>query len=279
MTGPPRKEGPEGAEPTASPHRTAAAAPGHQTAPDGPASVEFLCPPDLADRIPQPAPAGRFLPDWFRHMPREMGIPDAHGLPGLTVRACLPVTDAMSLGWIVPLPFDIRTEIDPATGQLNFRWDPACPFNPIEPHHPGQIAADRPPFQGAQPLKFINPWRVVLPAGWSAAFLHPLNQFQLPFVAFCGAVDCDALEVPVNVPFLWTGGAAELRLPAGTPMVQVVPYRRADLVRHGTARAETGAEAAARLAAHSRKHTEESVYSREWRRRHERTGEKETRHD
>ncbi|MDQ2092110.1 hypothetical protein [Marimonas arenosa] len=235
------------------------------------AQIEFLCPPELHGHIPEPQPAARFLPEWYRDLPREMGMPDAHGLPGLTVRACLPVADVMALGWIIPLPFDVWTVFDPAARQMDFRWDPSCPFNPIEPHHPGQIGADQPgPFEGAQPLKFLNPWRVKSPPGWSASFLHPVNHFELPFHAFAGSVDCDALDVPVNVPFLWTAPPRALRLPAGTPMVQVIPYERAAQIREAMARPETPDEVAARAAASSRKHAEESVYAREWRRRHER---------
>lgn len=234
--------------------------------------MEFICPPDLIDRIPHPQPASKFLPEWFRALPRGMGIPDAHGLPGLTVRACLPVADVMALGWIIPLPFDISTGVDPETGQWQFRWAGGLPFQPVEQHHPGQIGADKPPFQGMQPLKFLNPWRLILPPGWSAAFLHPQNHFELPFQTFSGAVDCDALDVPVNVPFLWTSASAEVHLPAGTPMVQVVPYARKAMALRAQVRAETSDEAAARNTAHTRKHTEESVYSREWRHRHERGG-------
>ncbi|MGV6811802.1 MAG: hypothetical protein ACWA47_06120 [Brevirhabdus sp.] len=236
------------------------------------AKIEFLCDPSLVDRIPHPAPSARFLPEWFRDLPRDMGMPDAHGLPGLTVRACLPVADVMAQGWIIPLPFDIWTVLDPVSGQLEFRWDTDIPFNPMEPHHPGQIGADMPPFEGEQPLKFLNPWRVVVPSGWSAMFLHPVNHFELPFVAFNGSVDCDALDVPVNVPFLWRGPQRPSRLPAGTPMVQVIPYERAAQIRHGEARAENGAESRTRKDALVRKYGEESVYAREWRRRHERDG-------
>ena len=66
--------------------------------------IEFLCPPDLHGKIPEPQLAARFLPDWYRDLPREMGMTDAHGLPGLTVRGCLPVADVMAQGWIIPLP-------------------------------------------------------------------------------------------------------------------------------------------------------------------------------
>lgn len=232
--------------------------------------ITFLCPPELEGKIPEPQPAARFLPEWFRALPREMGLPDAHGLPGLTVKSCLPVADAMGLGWIIPLPFDVWTTLDPGTNQLHFHWDPACPFPAVEAHHPGQIGADKPPFQGLQPLKFNNPWRVVVPKGWSVQFVHPMNHFELPFVAFNGAVDCDALQVPVNMPFFWQGAQPDIRLPAGTPMVQVIPYQRAAMPRRAGARGETDDEARARADALDRKYAEESVYAREWRRRHDR---------
>ena len=200
-----------------------------------------------------------------------MDMKDEHGLPGLTVKACLPVTDIMSLGWIIPLPVDIRAGIHPKTGQFNFHWDETSPFKPLDMHHPGQIGSDKPgPFAGAMPFKFLNPWRVVLPAGWSAQFLHPINHLELPFRAFNGAVDCDALDVPVNVPFLWIGGGEDIHLPAGTPMVQVVPYQRAAMRLTSDIRAETQEETTVRATALGRKYSEESVYAREWRRRHER---------
>ena len=236
-------------------------------------SIQFLCPPELEGRIPAPERAGKSMPDWFRALPREMGMADEHGLPGLTVRACLPVADAMSLGWTLPLPVDVTAATDPATGALRFHWAADAPWAPLGTHHPGQIGADAPPgagnpFSGFSPMKFMNPWRVVLPAGWSAMFLHPLNHFELPFRTFGGAVDCDALDVAVNMPFLWTAG--EAHLPAGTPIAQVVPYDRAAMRLPATARAETGDEAKRREAIYTRKHSEVSVYAREWRRRHER---------
>ncbi|MGB6228523.1 MAG: DUF6065 family protein [Litorimonas sp.] len=235
--------------------------------------IRFLCPPELIGRIPEPVRAGKATPDWFRSLPREMGMPDAHGLPGLTVRACLPVADALSLGWIIPLPVDLHLWSDPATGQTHVSVPEDAPLQPLGIHHPGQIGADAPgPFSGRMPLKFINPWRVVLPPGWSALFVHPLNHAQLPFRAFAGAVDCDALDVPVNIPFLMTGTDSELRLSAGTPMVQVIPYRRAAQKMTAEIRAETPEEAETRATALGRKYSEESVYAREWRRRHERGG-------
>ncbi|WP_299303752.1 hypothetical protein [uncultured Litoreibacter sp.] len=234
--------------------------------------IDFICPPEIFGKIPAPEPAAKFLPDWFKTMPREMGMADAHGLAGLTVRACLPVADIMAQGWIIPLPYDVWTEVDPDTGWMGFKWDPEAQFDPIAAHHPGQIAADKPPFLGVQPMKFVNPWTVKLPDGWSANFLHPINHFQLPFTTFNATVDCDALDMPANVPFIWHGATPGVRLQAGTPMVQVIPFERSAQLRQADVRGETAEETARRIKTHNRKHTEVSVYAREWRRRHERDG-------
>lgn len=234
-------------------------------------TLKFLCPPALDGKIPAPLRASKCTPNWFRNLPREMGMKDAHGLPGLTARACLPLADVMSWGWVIPLPVDIFAEVDPETGAIQFSWPEDAPFQPMDMHHPGQIGADKPgPFFGQSVMKFLNPWRVTLPAGWSASFLHPINHMELPFRAFNGSVDCDALDVPVNVPFLWTGNGTNFHLPAGTPMVQVVPYERAAMKISAEVRSETPEESDIRAASLNRKYTEESVYSREWRRRHER---------
>ena len=68
--------------------------------------IEFLCDPALVGKIPAPERAIRFAPDWFKRLNREMGMAYENGLPAMTAKACLPMTDAFSLGFVIPLPFD-----------------------------------------------------------------------------------------------------------------------------------------------------------------------------
>ena len=227
--------------------------------------IEFLCPPELHGRIPEPERAIRFAPDWFKRLDREMGMPDAHGLPGLTVKACLPVTDALSLGFIIPLPFDVFLRIPEDRVQIEMGWAQDVPFAPLEQHHPAQIGAPEPPFEAAMPLKFINPWRIKVPQSYSVLFLQPLNRPDLPFTCFSGLVDCDRFDTTVNLPFLWTGPVGEHVLPAGTPIAQVVPIRRDTLLKSHHARASDETERAAQQSATTRKYSEESTYARDWR--------------
>lgn len=225
--------------------------------------LTFLCPPELAGHIPHPVPAADKMPDWFTALSEDMGGTDAQGRPGRTARACLPMTDACALGWIIPLPFDIAMSRDPQ-GQLMFHWADGVPFPPVQLLHPRQIGSGGPPFHDTLPLKFINPWRVILPEGWSAAFVQPLNHFDLPFQVFSGVVDCDVLEEPAKIPFLWTAQAETLVMPAGTPMVQVVPFKRDLAPAEADIRAETPAETAARTAAQDRSPKAMSPYALAW---------------
>lgn len=227
--------------------------------------IEFLCDPALFGRIPAPERAIRFAPDWFRRLDRDMGMPDASGMPGLTVKACLPVTDAFSLGFVIPLPYDVLLHVPEDRVSIGLGWAENVAFAPIDQHHPGQIGAPKAPFEAAMPLKFINPWRIKVPEGYSILFMQPLNRPDLPFTTFSGLVDCDRFDTTVNMPFLWTGPLGEHVLPAGTPVAQVVPIRRDALIKTGQARASTEDERAEQNEAARRKYNEVSTYAREWR--------------
>ncbi|XBQ15461.1 MAG: hypothetical protein ABL308_10900 [Oceanicaulis sp.] len=233
---------------------------------DGAGVVRFLCAAEDEARLPKPQPAGRFLPDWMRNLPREMGMPGADGLPALTVKACMPVTDAFAAGWIVPLAANVFIEAD-AHGQVLYQDDPSAGFEQVTRHHPGQIGGPNPPFGYAHPLKWTLPWRVAAPAGVSLLFTQPFNHFELPFQNFTGLVDADRFAARVNVPFVWRGGAGRFVLPAGTPIAQIVPLSRDGLSLKAEIRAARDSERAEE-AEHTRlKHTVESVYARRFRAR------------
>jgi hypothetical protein len=227
--------------------------------------IEFLCAPELFGKIPAPERAVRFAPEWFRRLPREMGMNYAGGLPALTAKGCLPMTDAFALGFVIPLPFDVRLTVGEDRRSIQLAWAEGLPFAPVERHHPAQIGAPAPPFEHTMPLKFTNPWRIRVPDGYSVLFVQPLSRPDLPFTCFSGLVDCDRFDTTVNQPFAWTGPPGEHLLPAGTPIGQAIPLRRDTLIKHGEARASNEQELAEQAEASRRKYGEASTYAREWR--------------
>ncbi|MEL7446288.1 MAG: hypothetical protein AAGK02_10795 [Pseudomonadota bacterium] len=230
-----------------------------------PAVIEFLCDAEIADSIPHPQKSVRFAPDWFRNLEREMDLTYENGMTAGTVKACLPVTDAFSLGFVIPLPYDVQFLIPEDRVSIRMGWPDNCAFQPVEQHHPGQIGAPSPPFEAAMPLKFINPWRIKVPDGYSVLFMQVMNRPELPFTCFSGLVDCDRFATTINFPFLWTGPVGEFLLPAGSPMIQIVPVKRDALIKSHNVRAPSDDERAEQETAQQRKYNEESTYRREWR--------------
>jgi hypothetical protein len=230
-----------------------------------PPPIEFLCPPELWGRIPVPERAVRFVPEWFKRLEREMAMNYPSGLPARTAKACLPMTDAFALGFVIPLPFDVRLVVPEDRLAIQLGWAPDLPFAPLGHHHPGQLGAPAPPFERTMPLKFMNPWRIKVPAGYSLLFTQPLSRPDLPFACFSGLVDCDRFDTTVNIPFAWTGPPGDHMLPAGTPIAQVVPIRREGLLRQSLARASTADELAEQDEATRRKFGGDATYAREWR--------------
>lgn len=243
----------------------AAPAPAPPAIDEAAALIEFLCDPELAGTIPVPERAIRFAPEWFKRLKPDMGMTYENGLPAMTAKACLPMTDAFSLGFILPLPYDVLIRVPEDRVSIELGWAEGVAFRPVEQHHPAQIGAPEPPFERTMPLKFINPWRIKVPEGYSVLFVQPLSRPDLPFTCFSGFVDCDRFDTTVNLPFAWTGPAGEHLLPAGTPIAQMIPIRRDTLIKQERARGSTAEELAGQAAAAARKYGEESTYRREWR--------------
>jgi hypothetical protein len=173
------------------------------------------------DWIPAPIPAIQALPDWYKNLAGKVSAPDAGGTLH-TVKHCPPFLDAMTAGYIIPLCGDVDFTLD-AGGQLTFD----CPGGDttVEMHHPAQAAGA--PWGDAPVIKFMNPWIIVTPPGYSTLFVPPLNQEPIPFRILAGVVDTDVFYSQVNLPAvcLMSRGST-CRLRRATPLVQVIPFKR-----------------------------------------------------
>ena len=58
------------------------------------------------------------------------------------------------------------------------------------------------------------------------SFTSPLNHLEGRFKLFDGVVDTDTYYTHVNFPFIFTGGDGEYLIEKGTPLVQVIPFKR-----------------------------------------------------
>jgi hypothetical protein len=190
--------------------------------------VVFRCDPALTSDLAQPIPARRALPGWLRAMPAT-AFSHTHGLEVRTVKQCPPFVDAMSHGFVIPLPCDIHVR----DGALSWDWDhpplvvDAHPTSPVSFHDPAQ-AAGTPLFKpDVVFVKFNSFWTIELEPGYSLFATHPVNRADLPFRLLTGLVDCDRFrDVGVLFPAVWMNPEFEGIVPRGTPVAQCFPVAR-----------------------------------------------------
>src|SRR6202789_2346299 len=190
--------------------------------------VVFRCDPALYDRLPRPVAARAALPDWLRAMPRT-AFSELHGQEVRTVKQCPPFVDAMSHGFIIPLPCDVTVH----DGVLSWDWErpalnvEAHPRSPVSFHVPAQVTGT--PFYDPDVaiVKFNSFWTIELEPGYSLFATHPVNRADLPFRLLTGLVDCDRFrDVGVLFPAAWVDPEFECVEPRCTPVAHCFPVAR-----------------------------------------------------
>jgi len=161
----------------------------------------------------RPAPASRLVPEWYRQM---NGVEDRVE----TVKKCIPVLDAFTIGYMIPLSADVMYDHESKQIISN------AAFKVNSDHMPVQTK-DVPILPGfdPQPHKWMNSWHIKTPKGYSTLFIHPLNRQDLPFYSFSGVVDTDTHPMVINFPFVIREDFKGV-IPAGTPMIQAIPFKR-----------------------------------------------------
>lgn len=185
--------------------------------------IEFYCLPELFDVIPKPTPAYKNIPEWFKKIPIELPEPDNTGAPSMSAKKCLPMLDAMSLGYTIPLQGDVFFEVseDGATCTAGHQ-SPTL----IEYHDIRQAGEKTAPGFPTPPVKFINYWVIKTAPGWSTLFIPPVNHMNPLFTCLGGLVDTDRYPKEVNFPSIWHQKGFKGLLKAGLPLVTAIPIKR-----------------------------------------------------
>lgn len=200
--------------------------------------IEFTC--EAADHgvIAEPVAAKTHLPDWFRKLPPIDKRFESATDNGMTIKRCMPFLDAMTTGWIIPLAATVRLEIKDQGNTIDAGWD--IDREMVSNHNPHQISGH--PREPRPPCKFHNYWTVKTPPGWSCLFVPPLNRANPVVEVISGIVDTDTYHALINFPFLPIAQDGIYTLERGTPIVQVIPFRRDTTHLEAVVRVETGDE-------------------------------------
>jgi hypothetical protein len=184
--------------------------------------------------LEHPTPAKKHVPNWYKDMTRHIGPQrklDVTAINGvvdkyLTLKACVPVQDFLTSGYIIPLWQELLVKKG-SNGTLGFHW-PDSNVEVITDHrreqvHGSPLAEET---DGGLIFKFVSPWRIETPPGYSCLFFSPFYH-RGDFEILPAIVDTDGLT-EVNFPFIYKGPAGETLYSPGTPLIQVMPFKRED---------------------------------------------------
>jgi len=71
--------------------------------------ITFSCRKEILDIIPHPVEASKAMPEWFRKLGRD--IKGLDKTQSGTIKRCVPVLDAVSQGYIIPLWCDVHVKV------------------------------------------------------------------------------------------------------------------------------------------------------------------------
>jgi hypothetical protein len=170
-----------------------------------------------------PLPATKVVPDWYKKLPNTVGKDKFNNF---TAKKCVPLLDSITAGYIMRTAFDFVAYQKEGKDSLSFETPHEDGY--IESHGAKQFTGA--PFSNLVPesgaYKLVNFYSIYTEAGYSCAFQTPAYS-DTPIKILSGVVDTDEHH-HINFPFYFEmpDGKTELFVPAGTPVAQVIPFRR-----------------------------------------------------
>ncbi len=178
----------------------------------------------IFDQKYNPKPSSSYIPEWYKKMDsykdNNKNLKLENSRTTATIKKCIPVYDSITAGYIIELQQDVYVEVK--NNNTFFKWSSS---NTAVVFHENWQASDHPEAKKVDFPKFLNYWGIKTPKNYSCLFVQPFHR-ESPFTIFPGVVDTDRFCGPVNFPFMMNDKDWEGIIPAGTPIAQVIPFRR-----------------------------------------------------
>lgn len=177
-----------------------------------------------------PQPTSKNLPEWYKKQEPYIGMkrrPSAGAknekpTTPATIKKCMPVQDVLTAGYYLYLHVDLYITMED-DGTHFFEWasQNAIDWHPRTQFSEYYAVQDKP--INRLP-KLMNPWLIKTPPGTSSLFIPPVHRENIISI-MPGIVDTDTYNAAINFPFTTKENFDGL-IPAGTPIVQVIPFQR-----------------------------------------------------
>lgn len=196
--------------------------------------VQFWTSTAYMETTPSPEPAINNLPNWWKDRPLYQFHSDINKLSvhndkgadqaAISIKHCMPFFDAITAGYHYLLPTDIHVAKTDDPNKPLITWD-ETKARPIEMR--GHIELPVP--SGCYPIHFVwdMRWGTKMPDGWSVMITHPIDRYDLPFFTMTAIQDSDRWFTG-NVVTFFLRKDFEGTIPAGTPIMSLIPIKRAN---------------------------------------------------
>ena len=176
-----------------------------------------------------PQPSLKFTPEWWKlAKPKPSSISSDSFFEG-NIKMCPSFPDFFSSGYIVPMWADVILSHISGTDQWAFRTTHE------DFSFKGEALSqtlDVMPFsfegsKGKFVFKAISPWKIITDPGYSCLILPLYFHFNEDFSIIPGVVDTD-IHHSIHPDIVFHTKNTDLFIERGTPLFQVVPFKRVD---------------------------------------------------
>jgi hypothetical protein len=186
--------------------------------------------------IIRPYPAKKNVPNWYKQMSNYIN----NDIKNKTIKKCLPFLDTLTAGYIIPSSNDIKFEVKEVEGKKDIFYVPngntvaqqkginiSTHLHNI--YHPVEQIGGKDSFLAKKNhnfnvFKFLSPWWIKTPPGYSCLFISPMNNENENYEIIKGIVDTDT-QHEVNFPMFFKK-IESFFIAKGDPVVQVIPFKR-----------------------------------------------------
>lgn len=170
--------------------------------------------------------AKKVVPDWWKTMKVQEMV---RGNKTQTIRSCPAMDDWLKSGWYICAKTDMQVKVNEDGRSMT---DPNNPLH--SPTHPAAqgghnftyLPKEDAPTKDA--FKMRAPWNIITPPGYSCLYLDPFLFQNTHFATWQGIIDTDTFNVNMDNSqiIFYPKTNKDFVIKEGTPLVQVVPYRR-----------------------------------------------------
>ena len=175
---------------------------------------------------PLPTAAKDNLPEWYKTTQSYINnikatkILNDVFLTTATIKKCMPVFDVISAGYLINSWADIK--IYNENSVIYYDVDGAILASHSTKQAGNHFAVDK---NDDLVAKFINTWAIKTPEGYSCLFIPPAHRPNVISI-MPAVVDTDSYNLAVHFPFVLADRNFVGVIPKGTPLVQVIPFKR-----------------------------------------------------